>query len=913
MRGTQGIRAMKTKAFSLSGIAMGNLRRRKRRYVLLAAGIALAIYFVSAALLFGFGIYTSLEERHLNRYGQQDIILFDCGDAPLDDLVADGTLASIGKAKVLGEAIAGDSQTSLFSIAQYDDTAKALSRRRLKQGEYPEQAGEIALEQTALAWLRQDAGVGDTVTLTLRIPDGNGGLLDSSAKKSYKLTGILYDQVIYWDFSFLNSVYHDIPAGLVSEAETVEPGGRAVTMAYCNYAVKNADSAKALDAFRQEHGNIGIWEGYYDSLDENMYEIIFAGGFAMIIGLILVIACCLGIINSFSANLDARRRQIGLLRAVGATRKQIRSIFGRETLILSLISIPLGLGLAVLSVFTVFSWLGEEYVLVLNTWALLGVAVLGVLSVSIAAYIPLRRAAAVSPMQAIRDVDLMRRARKSAVRSRAEFIAPRLIASRSGRIYRMKRAGISAAMAAGVLVFTVAALIVVTVTRQITGYTYDYDYSIYYGQYALWDTVNYEFHKPGLTERDRQDVLALPLVESVTGEKETRIKLLPDKITSYATGDGWQWKFAYLSPDDPSGLMAFGEDDYDTYLKARNKYYNGSDYLSVSAIAVEESMIDRLASCVYEGSINLGKLRSGEEILLVAPREYELYFAGDESGSTLSERPEEGLSFVTSQKNDMFHAGDKITVSLLYTDEQEQYGDGGIVLPEDVVRVDKTVTIGAVLDIENIERLNIGGYPDFLDVVTTLPGLNALGFDVPYNSLDVRLSEKPDAQTEEYLNDALEQIAARAPGANFHSSLEYAETNRRTAMQMAILGVSLSVLLFAITASMVNNALSANIRAGRRSIGTLRAVGMDSRDIFRSYFYQMFPVFAWGGAAGLALSAAAGYYFIQSGTFGNTAPYLPVWQPFMFMGLLLAVCAWNVRARLRGILRESITENIREL
>ncbi|MDD5016977.1 MAG: FtsX-like permease family protein, partial [Eubacteriales bacterium] len=882
-------------------------------YVMLAIGIVLAIYFIATALLFGFGIYTSLEERQLNRYGKQDAILFDCGGAPLDDLVAEGTLSVVGKAEVLGEAVTGDSQASLFSIAGYDDTALALSRHRLKQGEYPDQAGEIALEQSALAQLRQDARVGDTVTLTLRIPDGNGGFLGDTVEKTYTLTGILYDQLIYWDFFMFDSVYHDIPAGLVSEDEPVESGSRAVTMAYCALAQGNA-SMPALDAFCEAHGITDTLAGSYFSSDDAMYDMIFTGGFAVLVGLVLVVACCLGIVNAFSTNLDARRRQIGLLRAVGATRKQIKQVFGRETMILSLIAIPVGLALAVLSVFGIFSWLGEDYVLILSPWVLLGVAALGVLCVMLASRIPLRRASAVSPMQAIRDVDLMRRVRQKTIRSRTTFAAPRLIATRSGRIYRRKRAGISAAMAAGILVFTLAALFVVTMTTQIASYTYENDYTLY-GGYAYWDTVSYGFHDPGLTEQDKQDVMALPLVDTVLGEKTVQIKLLPEEITSYATGDGWQDRFAYLSADNPSGLKWFGEGTYDEYVEIRNRYYSGSDYLSVSAIAVEESLIEQLSSCVYEGSIDLDKLRSGEEVLLVAPQEYELYFAGDEYGSTLSEYQEEGLTLVTSQTNDMFHAGDTLAISLLYSDEAQQYDEAGEVFPEDIVRIDKTATIGAVLDIsrEDYERLDMRSYPSFLDVVTTLPGLAALGFDTPYIYLSVRLSEMPDAQTEAYLNDALEQIVARVSGVSFSSSLETAHSNRRMAAQMAVLGAALSILMFAIVASMMNNSLSAHIRAGRRSIGTLRAVGMDSRDIFRSYFYQMIPMFAWGGGIGLALSLLTGYFLTQTGALVFTDQPLPVWQPLVFAALLLFACAWNIRTRLRGILRESITENIREL
>lgn len=910
---------MKTKALSLSGIALGNLRNRKRQYVLLALGIVLAIYFAATALLFGFGIYTSLDERRMTRYGEQDVILFDCGGAPLDELVAEGTLSKVGKVEVLAEAIVNDSVDSSFSIAKYDDTAAALSRRRLKEGNYPIHAGEIAVEQSVLARLRTNAGVGDTVTLTLSIPDGSG-FMNNTVEKTYTLTGILYDQLIYWsDFRIIDPVYCDFPAGMVSDEEQIEPGGRAAIMAYGDYA--GDVSAQKVDTFCTKHGITSKLAAItmLEADDNAGQTMVFSGGFAVLIGLILVVACCLGIINAFSANLDARRRQIGLLRAVGATQKQIKQIFGREALILSLIAIPVGLALAVLSVSSIFSWLGEEYLLKLNPWVLTGVAVLGVLCVMLASRIPLRRASVIPPMQAIRDVDLIRRVQQETIRSRMEFAAPRLIASRSARIYRIKRAGISAAMAIGILVFTFTALFLVTVVRQIiSSYSNDSaDYQIYnFGSYS--DTISYGFHEPGLTEQDKQDITALPLVKTVLGEKHVGVKLLPEKITPYATSDGWQDRFKYLCPD--SGPYKFrSNEEYEQYQKVKSRFGYDSDYLSVGALALEESVTAQLEPCVYEGSINMDKLRSGEEVLIVAPKKYELYYMEDEDGGSgmyetqgegMGVTPEEGYELVASQINNMFHAGDVITVSLLYTDAQEEYDDDGPIIPEDAVRIDKTVKIGALLEQNASES---GNFSEFLDIVTTLPGIANLGFDVPYNFLSIRLSETPDAQTEAYLDDSLEKITARVPGASLSSKLEDAAQRRRMSAQMVILCAALSILMFAIVASMLNNALSAHIRAGRRSIGTLRAVGMDGRNIFRSYFYQLFPMFAWGGIIGFILSLLAGYWYSQSPSLAPETLPLPVWQPLVFVALLLGVCAWNIHVKLRGILRESITENIREL
>jgi hypothetical protein len=62
MTAGSGVQTMEAK-FSVNSIALGNLRRRRGRYLLLIAGIVLAIYFVATALLFADTMFTSLRER----------------------------------------------------------------------------------------------------------------------------------------------------------------------------------------------------------------------------------------------------------------------------------------------------------------------------------------------------------------------------------------------------------------------------------------------------------------------------------------------------------------------------------------------------------------------------------------------------------------------------------------------------------------------------------------------------------------------------------------------------------------------------------------------------------------------------------------------------------------------------------
>jgi hypothetical protein len=72
------------------------------------------------------------------------------------------------------------------------------------------------------------------------------------------------------------------------------------------------------------------------------------------------------------------------------------------------------------------------------------------------------------------------------------------------------------------------------------------------------------------------------------------------------------------------------------------------------------------------GRINIDKLNSGEEILLVAPAEYGLVKEKLDDGSTRSHiihyTLDPNTAYSAVYQNDMFRAGDAITVSLLYCD-----------------------------------------------------------------------------------------------------------------------------------------------------------------------------------------------------------------------------------------------------
>lgn len=925
------------KDFSINSIALGNLRRRKKSYILLVTAVVLAIYFVATTFLFASMIFTSLQDIHNKRYGTQDVVLQNCKTAPLAELVANGTFKEYGTARVIGFAVTEEkSMSGGFSVASFDEPGLRLAHKKAIEGRLPEKSGEIAIEQSMLARLRTDAGIGDEVSLTLYIPDGTG-FLENTVTKTYTLCGILVDQLIYVESGLVKPVYNDYPAAIVSAEEEVEAGGKAVIKCYGSYAVGRKDGYEKITAFCEKNGLLDSYgeadignTHYLDSVDygidiEEDSSMVYFSVFLILFALMLVFAACLGIVNAFGANLEERKRQIGLFRAVGATKKQIRGIFGREALLLASMAVPFGVLFACLTVWGVAGLLGKDYTFVPNVFILTGVSISGLLCVMLAAAIPLRKASTIPPMQAIRDVSLSRRMKSHSIKSARYFDVPRLLAHRSLVLYKSKRIGITAMLIVSIVLTSLISIMAMQTIDTTTARQYSSDYKFYHATRSINWLLEEDFHAPGITEKDKMDIASLPGIARVDGWKAVQLKILVDKLTPYLTADGYGYDYNYLlrNPPENATYEESWIQENDNYLASKEKYRYLTDYLTVDCRGIEENIIMKLAGYVSEGSIHPDRLASGEEIILLAPSEYGIRQEVATNGTTFSTKdykidPEK--EYVFTATNDSFHAGDKITLSLLYSDETITYSDSKAVLPANATRIDKTVTIGAVIDpalmdSDEISSLNTG-LPDFgiFGLLTTNDGLAALGFDLPYQSFNVFSAENLDAAQEDSLAKNLEYIASKTSDVTLVSYVERARTSRETVLQFLIICAAVLILFFSICASMVNNSISARIHAGQREIGTLRAVGASRADIVRSYCWQLFAMFIWGLVLGIAAEIVVCKWMILAGVLVVPKTFIPpIWQPVVFILLLFLLCFANIYTKVKRITKSSIVENIREL
>ncbi|MBL1099032.1 ABC transporter permease [Streptomyces coffeae] len=137
-------------------------------------------------------------------------------------------------------------------------------------------------------------------------------------------------------------------------------------------------------------------------LDIMKYAMLGFAGIAVLVGIFLIV-------NTFSMLVTQRTREIGLMRAIGSSRKQINRSVLIEALLLGIIGSVLGVlagvGLAVGLMKIMGSaglHLSTDQLTVKPATPVVGLSV-GIVVTVIAAYIPARRASKISPMAALRD------------------------------------------------------------------------------------------------------------------------------------------------------------------------------------------------------------------------------------------------------------------------------------------------------------------------------------------------------------------------------------------------------------------------------------------------------------------------------------------------------------------------------
>lgn len=438
----------------LKKLTIKNLKLNKKRTIVTIIGIMLSVALITAVASMYNSCITSLVKYETYEKGDFHVVFYNVPIEETKTLKNNRKISEVFLTQDVGYANLENSKNEYKPYAFIKAFTKASLENlsvKLSEGRLPENEDEIVIPTHLKTNGRIALNVGDTITLNVGTRVSNGIELnqndefnkDSQEKiinttsKTYKIVGIIerpasnienYSAPGYTFITFLND------ENILGKAD-----------AYCKYTKEGSKdyinvTANILSINEDDFGKFE--KGKFDSEEEfnkianevskskynyniNSYLIILetdplnnnaVGG----LGTVVIITC--GIIvftsvfcikNSFDISIAEKTKQYGMLKSVGATKKQIRKNVFFEATILGLIGIPLGLLLGVFAssilILISNSFIGDMLAkglkLVLSfSWISYAVAIgLGIITIYLSALRSARKASKISPIESIRN------------------------------------------------------------------------------------------------------------------------------------------------------------------------------------------------------------------------------------------------------------------------------------------------------------------------------------------------------------------------------------------------------------------------------------------------------------------------------------------------------------------------------
>ncbi len=915
------------KRLSINHISAASIRTNRKTYVSLAAGIVLAVVLATVMTLCAFGLIEAREQQVVQTVGHTDCILLDEPDITDESLRQSGLFDRIGQ-----QFVAASVKDSNVYLGYLDEAGQDILCRALAEGRMPEQSGEIAIERSALEKLRLEAEVGDEVTWTLLPVDG------LEEEHSFTIVGILREQSGALDvsgFAWSSDGVLNWPSVLISPDESFATGRlvqhRAMTyapFASLSQVEKRYDYGRFFGVSRTQAAVYPV-----DPADTDMAAYTQLTGMLLILGGALLLAVCIGISSAMEGVLTSKTEEIGMLRAVGATRRQIRRIFGRDAWLLSLVALPVGLLLGLGVTRLLCRMAPDEMVFAPRLWLLFPILLISALCIVIASGLPLRRASRQMPMGVLRDTALLRKA--GSFKSKSSFHATKLIAVRQLRIHPWRQIGAALLVAATLLCAAIIGEQSYDVVDDLTR-SRPVAFSLT-NQKATFSNMPFSVVRPEvqLSEQDVAQVRNLQLVDYASLEAETKVNMLlygeaPDYFLPFTGGELGQgtdgdatWVYSFfgggsglnylsISPDDPEPPADTADQQR---LMAWHNYRNMLALMETQGLAgkpvcftlyvTDLSRVD-YTDRIAEGKIDLAAIDAGQQVLVYAPT-YHLFRLEDGMRIAAASDAWGRAASEAEFENGFFHAGQ--TLELVQFVQEHLFDD----MSEEALRTnfaqltkhDASVTVGAVLNGKPIRNSEVC-------ILTTEAGAKALGFEMTeITGMEISLTQDVDRETEQALEKRLERIAMRGDMTVFNWLQSWREQVASSRAALALF-VSIMLLFFALAVAIQVGNAGRRIRSDTRMIGTLRAVGADEKALLGCYRMPMLLTTFIGAAlaAGLYLALAIWYQL-------RTTLHMHVYTTLPLMLILAALCILcclaGLRMRLKNALDQSIVENIREL
>lgn len=230
-------------------------------------------------------------------------------------------------------------EDATVSMMYMDRTGMELYKVKLKEGQLPQKENDIVVSKGILEALGQNGKIGDTITVPYQILKDDG--LDYTKEKDFRICGFLADNESSKEQKQYTSLVSE--AFLKAEIPVEQVKYRFLLQVNGQKGNTTADYTETIQNIARQ---FGISED-----DMNINKEYLAANYVdpatipVIVGimLIVVLAGIITIYSGYYVSMNQRVREFGKLKAIGATKRQLRQIVLREGMGVALFAIPIGL------------------------------------------------------------------------------------------------------------------------------------------------------------------------------------------------------------------------------------------------------------------------------------------------------------------------------------------------------------------------------------------------------------------------------------------------------------------------------------------------------------------------------------------------------------------------------------------
>lgn len=510
--------------------ALANLRQNRGRNLLSGIAIILTTLLIFLVLTVGYGMI-SVQFAAVNEYYPTFHAMYrQVSQENAEALKAHKDIEKLGLREDFGQVIQEDMTILMISM---DKEALELNKMELTQGQFPKEKKEVAVSKEMLEKMGIQADIGDEVTLPFQLYEDGG--MGYAKEDTFRISGFLKTAKQEGEnLSYVTLHPMEYMEQMIPESE------REYRVVLRLAETQKMTSDDIEERVKEIGADFGVVEENVventEYLTANYVDPAFVTGMVMV-ALVVVLAGVLTIYSIYYVSMIPKVQEYGKLKALGATKKQIRQMVLREGLLVTGLLVGSILAKPILQMFlyqtqeasgnegltgAAIRCLENGEVPILHWWMYL-LAIAAVLVTTYLALLkPMKMAAKISPVEAMR----YQGGQKEKQKERKGYQSLNVVRLTKANLLRNKKRFIVTIIAlgsVGVLFIAVATVLSCADPKEISRQEMESDYQI---EVESWsgDKMNPDREWSNLMKENPLDETFVEELRKVPGVTEVKTK-----------------------------------------------------------------------------------------------------------------------------------------------------------------------------------------------------------------------------------------------------------------------------------------------------------------------------------------------------------------------------------------------------